>query len=56
MTLASLFSDITTGVTSAAGWASTFADTIAESPLLLAGVILGFVGFSAGLLRRLFNI
>ena len=54
--MAELFASVTEGVTAAAGWASTYATTIAETPLLLAGCILGFVGFGAGLLKRLFNI
>lgn len=54
--MTAILSSVTEGVTAAAGWAGTYADTIAEHPLLLLGCILGFVGFGAGLLRRLFNI
>ena len=56
MTLATIFENVTTGVTAAAGWAGTYADTIAEHPMLFAGVILGFIGFGVGILKRLFNI
>lgn len=56
ITMTAILSSVTEGVTAAAGWAGTYADTIAEHPLLLLGCILGFVGFGAGLLRRLFNI
>lgn len=56
MTMATLISDITSVFTAAIGWVGTVADTVAGEPLLLMGVIIGFVGLGVGLFRRLLNI
>lgn len=56
MTMANLISDITSVFTAAIGWVGTVADTVAGEPLLLMGVIIGFVGLGVGLFRRLLNI
>ena len=56
MTMATLISDITSVFTAAIGWVGTVADTVAGEPLLLLGVIIGFVGLGVGLFRRLLNI
>jgi len=56
VTLSTIFEAVTTGVTAATGWVGTFATTIVETPLLLAGVTVGFIGLGVGLLRRLFNV
>ena len=42
--------------TSAVGWVGTVADTIAGEPLLLIGVVLGFIGVGVGLFRRMLNV
>lgn len=56
MTMASLIESITSVFTAAIGWVGTVADTVAGEPLLLIGVIIGFVGLGVGLFRRLLNI
>ena len=56
MTISTIFEAVTTGVTAATGWVGTFATTIVETPLLLAGVTVGFIGLGVGLLKRLFNV
>lgn len=56
MTMGNLISDITSVFTAAIGWVGTVADTVAGEPLLLLGVIIGFVGLGVGLFRRLLNI
>lgn len=56
MTISTIFEAVTTGVTAATGWVGTFAETIVETPLLLAGVTVGFIGLGVGLLKRLFNV
>ena len=56
MTMASLIESITSVFTAAIGWVGTVADTVAGEPLLLLGVIIGFVGLGVGLFRRLLNI
>lgn len=56
VTLSTIFEAVTTGVTAATGWVGTFAGVIVETPLLLAGVTVGFIGLGVGLLRRLFNV
>ena len=56
MTLATLIESITTVFTAAIGWVGTVADTVAGEPLLLLGVVIGFVGLGVGLFRRLLNI
>lgn len=55
-TLSSLLSDIGSVFTSAIGWASTVATTVADNPLLLIGAIVGFVGLGVGLFRRLLHV
>ena len=56
MTMATLIESITSVFTAAIGWVGTVADTVAGEPLLLIGVIIGFVGLGVGLFRRLLNI
>lgn len=55
-TLSSLLSDIGSVFTSAIGWASTVATTVADNPLLLIGAIVGFVGLGVGLFKRLLHV
>lgn len=42
--------------TSAVGWVGTVADTIADNPILLIGVVMGFIGVGVGLFRRMLNV
>lgn len=50
---ASILPDVTSGVTSAASWVSTFANTIVTTPILLLSAILAFIGFGIGIFKRL---
>lgn len=38
------------------GWAGTVGNTITGTPLLLFGVVLGFVGVGVGLFKRMLNV
>lgn len=49
----SILPDVTSGVTSAASWVSTFANTIMSTPILLISAILAFIGFGIGIFKRL---
>ena len=42
--------------TAVLGWAGTVGETIVDTPLLLFGVVLGFVGVGVGLFRRMLNV
>ena len=42
--------------TAAVGWVGTVADTIADNPILLIGVVMGFIGVGVGLFRRMLNV
>lgn len=54
--LSGILGDITDVLTSAVGWVGTIGATIADTPILLIGLVLGFVGFGVGLFRRLFHM
>ena len=54
--MAELLSTITTILPSATGWLGTIVTTVTETPLLLLGVSLPFVGFGVGLFKRLLNL
>ena len=54
--MADLLSQITTVFSSAMGWMSTVASTVADTPLLLIGVVIGFIGVGVGLFHRLLNV
>lgn len=56
MTMATLIENITTIFTAAIGWVGTVAETVSGEPLLLMGVIIGFVGLGVGLFKRLLNV
>lgn len=56
MTMETIISTIGTIFNGALGWASTVADTVTGNPLLLFGVILGFIGIGVGLFKRLLNV
>lgn len=53
MTMETLLTTITSIFTAAIGWVGTVASTVAGQPLLLLGVVVGFVGLGIGLFRRL---
>lgn len=56
MTMETLLTSITSVFTSAVGWVGTVAETIAGEPLLLIGVVIGFVGVGVGLFRRMLHV
>ena len=49
LTMATVLSTITEVFTSAVGWVGTVAETVAGNPLLLIGVVIGFIGTGIGL-------
>lgn len=55
-TMTAMLSTITQVFTAAVGWVGTVADTITDTPLLLVGCVLGFIGVGVGLFKRMFNI
>lgn len=56
MTMASLLSTITEVFTAAVGWVGTVGETIANNPLLLVGIVLGFIGVGITLFSRLLKV
>lgn len=56
MTMASLLSTITEVFTAAVGWVGTVGETIAGNPLLLVGIVLGFIGVGISLFSRLLKV
>lgn len=56
MTMETVISTIGTVFDGALGWASTVANTVTGTPLLLFGVVLGFIGIGIGLFKRLLNV
>lgn len=56
MTMASLLSTITDVFTAAVGWVGTVGSTVANTPLLLVGVVIGFIGVGVGLFARLLRL
>ncbi len=53
LTMATVLSTITEVFTAAVGWVGTVAETVAGNPLLLIGVVIGFIGTGIGLFSRL---
>lgn len=51
-----LLSSVTSFVTAAIEWVTSFATVITETPLLLMFVIVAFVGLGVGLIRRLISL
>lgn len=51
-----LLATVTSVFTSAVGWVGTVAETITDTPLLMLGCVLGFIGVGVGLFKRMFNI
>ena len=56
LTMASVLSTITEVFTAAVGWVGTVAETVAGNPLLLVGVVIGFIGTGIGLFSRLLRV
>ena len=56
MTMATLLSTITEVFTASIGWVGTVAETVASNPLLLVGVVLGFIGVGIALFSRLLRV
>lgn len=54
--MTALLTTITEVFTAAIGWVGTVATTISDTPLLLVGVVLGFIGVGVGLFRRMLNL
>lgn len=51
-----VLSNITTVFTAAMGWAGSVGTAVVDNPLLLVGVVMGFVSVGVGLFRRLLNL
>lgn len=56
LTMATVLSTITEVFTAAVGWVGTVAETVAGNPLLLIGVVIGFIGTGIGLFSRLLRV
>ena len=56
MAMATLLSTITEVFTASIGWVGTVAETVASNPLLLVGVVLGFIGVGITLFSRLLRV
>ena len=56
MTMSDVISAIGEVFEGALGWAGTVATTVTGNPLLLFGVVLGFIGVGVGLFKRLLNV
>lgn len=56
VTLSSILSNIGSVFTSAMEWAGDVGTAVVGSPLLLVGVVMGFVGVGVGLFRRLLRL
>lgn len=54
--MATILTDVTSLVTSAQTWITSFVGTITSSPLLLMFVVTSFVGLGVGLIRRLIRL
>lgn len=55
-TMKTLTDNVTTIVTAAIGWIEKFVALIVSQPLLLAFVIVSFVGLAVGLIARLIRL
>lgn len=54
--VAPILSVVSEVVTSSIKWIGEFVTLITSQPLLLIGIVLTFVGFSVGLIRRLMKL
>lgn len=55
-TLATLISDIGSMVTGAVSWITSYVGAVTSNPLILAFVIVAFVGLGVGLINRLIKL
>ena len=56
MTMATILSNVSSFVTEAISWVTSFCTCITSQPLLLMFVIVAFVGLGVGLIQRLVRI
>lgn len=56
VTLTSILGNIGTVFSSAMDWASAVGTAVTGNPLLLVGVVMGFIGVGVGLFRRLLRL
>ena len=56
LTMATVLSTITEVFTAAVGCVGTVAETVSGNPLLLIGVVIGFIGTGIGLFSRLLRV
>lgn len=56
MTMAQIMENVGTIVENSITWISDFASVITSNPLILAFVLVAFVGLSVGLIRRLISL
>ena len=56
LTMATVLSTITEVFTAAVGWVGTVAEVVASNPLLMIGVVIGFIGTGIGLFSRLLRV
>lgn len=54
--MAGILTNVTTIVTSAVTWITSFVGAITDNPLILMFVLVSFVGLGVGLLRRLIRL
>lgn len=54
--MSSIIADVTSIVTAAITWVTSFVGTITSNPLILMFVLISFVGLGVGLLRRLIRL
>lgn len=55
-TLATLITDIGSMVTGAVSWIGSYVGAVTSNPLILAFVIVAFVGLGVGLINRLIKL
>ena len=56
LTMATVLSTITEVFTAALGWFGTVSETVVSNPLLLVGVVIGFIGTGISLFSRLLRV
>lgn len=56
LTMATVLSTITEVFTAAVGWVGTVSETVVSNPLLLVGVVIGFIGTGISLFSRLLRV
>lgn len=56
ITMTSIISAITEIFTGGITWLGTVSDTVSANPLLLFGVLIGFIGVGIGLFKRLLHV